>query len=85
MREWISISFSLIKLKMQKIFLEEYRNDSFKVSGCQAQVWLVPIYKEKILSFIMTQMHLFLKAWLLYYATYMEEEIQMKLKIQILD
>ena len=32
-------------------FPEEYRNDSFKVSGCQAQVWLVPIYKDNKLSF----------------------------------
>ncbi len=32
-------------------FPEEYRNDSFKVSGCQAQVWLVPIYSNKALSF----------------------------------
>ena len=32
-------------------FPEEYRNDSFKVSGCQAQVWLVPIYSNKTLSF----------------------------------
>ena len=27
-------------------FPEEYRQDSFKVDGCQAQVWLVP-YMEK--------------------------------------
>ena len=32
-------------------FPEEYRNESFKVSGCQAQVWLVPIHKENKLSF----------------------------------
>ncbi len=32
-------------------FPEEYRNDSFKVSGCQAQVWLVPIFKDSKLSF----------------------------------
>ncbi len=32
-------------------FPEEYRNDSFKVSGCQAQVWLVPIYENNKLSF----------------------------------
>ena len=32
-------------------FPEEYRNDSFKVTGCQAQVWLVPIYKNNKLSF----------------------------------
>ena len=41
-------------------FPEEYRNDSFKVSGCQAQVWLVPILK--IVSYLfMTQMPLFRK------------------------
>ena len=32
-------------------FPEEYRNDSFKVSGCQAQVWLVPNINEGKLSF----------------------------------
>ena len=32
-------------------FPEEYRNETFKVSGCQAQVWLVPIYKNNKLSF----------------------------------
>ncbi len=32
-------------------FPEEYRNDSFKVSGCQAQVWLVPNVHEGRLSF----------------------------------
>ena len=43
--------FLIDQAKNAKNFPEEYRNDSFKVSGCQAQVWLVPIYKEKILSF----------------------------------
>ena len=43
--------FLIDQAKNAKDFPEEYRNDSFKVSGCQAQVWLVPIYKEKILSF----------------------------------
>ncbi len=37
--------------KNAKSFPEEYRNDSFKVSGCQAQVWLVPIFENKKLSF----------------------------------
>ena len=37
--------------KNAKNFPEEYRNDSFKVSGCQAQVWLVPNENEGILSF----------------------------------
>ena len=34
-----------------KPFLEEYRQDGFKVSGCQAQVWLVPFLNDKLLSF----------------------------------
>ena len=34
-----------------KLFPEEYREDNFKVSGCQAQVWLVPFLKNKLLSF----------------------------------
>ena len=37
--------------KNAKIFPEEFRNDSFKVSGCQAQVWLVPQISEDKLSF----------------------------------
>ncbi len=32
-------------------FPEEYRNDTFKVSGCQAQVWLVPKFENNKLSF----------------------------------
>ena len=32
-------------------FPEEYRQDSFKVSGCQAQVWLVPFFKNKLIYF----------------------------------
>ena len=32
-------------------FPEEFRQDSFKVSGCQAQVWLVPLNNNKKLSF----------------------------------
>ena len=37
--------------KKAKKFPEEFRNDTFKVSGCQAQVWLVPKLKEDKLSF----------------------------------
>ena len=37
--------------KNAKIFPEEYRNDTFKVSGCQAQVWLVPKLIENKLTF----------------------------------
>ena len=43
--------FLIDQAKNAKNFPEEYRNDSFKVSGCQAQVWLVPQIKENILSF----------------------------------
>ena len=43
--------FLIDQAKNAKIFPEEYRNDSFKVSGCQAQVWLVPLLKENKLSF----------------------------------
>ena len=43
--------FLIDQAKKAKNFPEEYRNDSFKVSGCQAQVWLVPKLKENKLSF----------------------------------
>ena len=43
--------FLIDQAKNAKVFPEEYRNDSFKVSGCQAQVWLVPQLKENKLSF----------------------------------
>ena len=43
--------FLIDQSKNAKNFPEEYRNDSFKVSGCQAQVWLVPQLKENKLSF----------------------------------
>ena len=43
--------FLLDQGKKAKSFPEEYRQDSFKVSGCQAQVWLVPFLNEKLLSF----------------------------------
>ena len=32
-------------------FPEEFRENSFKVKGCQAQVWLVPYIKENLLYF----------------------------------
>ena len=38
--------YLLDQAKNAKAFPEEYRQDSFKVDGCQAQVWLVP-YLEK--------------------------------------
>ena len=43
--------FLIDQAKNTKTFPEEYRNDSFKVSGCQAQVWLVPKVGEGKLSF----------------------------------
>ena len=43
--------FLIDQAKNAKIFPEEYRNDSFKVSGCQAQVWLVPNISKGKLSF----------------------------------
>ena len=43
--------FLIDQAKNAKNFPEEFRNESFKVSGCQAQVWLVPQLKENKLSF----------------------------------
>ena len=37
--------------KKAKKFPEEFRNDTFKVSGCQAQVWLVPKIDDSKLYF----------------------------------
>ena len=43
--------FLIDQAKNAKIFPEEYRNETFMVSGCQAQVWLVPKLNEDKLSF----------------------------------
>tara|TARA_B100001057_G_C22416845_1_gene781931 strand:+ start:195 stop:614 length:420 start_codon:yes stop_codon:yes gene_type:complete len=43
--------FLIDQAKNAKSFPEEYRNESFKVSGCQAQVWLVPLNNNEKLSF----------------------------------
>ncbi len=43
--------FLIDQAKNAKHFPEEFRNETFKVSGCQAQVWLVPIHKNDKLSF----------------------------------
>ena len=43
--------FLIDQAKNAKVFPEEYRNETFKVSGCQAQVWLVPKLSEDKLSF----------------------------------
>tara|TARA_B100000989_G_scaffold139545_1_gene103802 strand:+ start:4546 stop:4965 length:420 start_codon:yes stop_codon:yes gene_type:complete len=37
--------------KYAKKFPEEFRSETFKVPGCQAQVWLVPFNDNKKLSF----------------------------------
>ena len=37
--------------KKSSPFPEDFRKDSFKVSGCQAQVWLVPYIKENLIFF----------------------------------
>lgn len=38
--------------KKAKIFPEEYRKEIFLVKGCQAQVWLVPKFKDGFLNFL---------------------------------
>ena len=43
--------FLLDQGKKSDFFPEEYRQDSFKVSGCQAQVWLVPYLKNNLIYF----------------------------------
>ena len=43
--------YLLDQAKNAKTFPEEFRQDSFKVDGCQAQVWLVPYIKEEKLCF----------------------------------
>ena len=43
--------FLLDQGKKSSLFPEEYRQDSFKVTGCQAQVWLVPFIKNNLLYF----------------------------------
>ena len=43
--------FLIDQAKNAKKFPEEFRDETFKVSGCQAQVWLVPNLNENILSF----------------------------------
>ena len=43
--------FLLDQAKKSQPFPEEFRKDNFKVQGCQAQVWLVPKFKDNLLSF----------------------------------
>ena len=43
--------YLLDQAKKAKKFPEEFRQDSFKVDGCQAQVWLVPFIEGEKLCF----------------------------------
>ena len=43
--------FLLDQGKKANLFPEEFRQETFKVSGCQAQVWLVPYIKESKIYF----------------------------------
>ena len=43
--------YLLDQAKNTKPFPEEFRKDTFKVDGCQAQVWLVPFVKNEKLYF----------------------------------
>ena len=43
--------FLLDQGKKSKPFPEEFRKENFKVSGCQAQVWLVPKFSNNLLDF----------------------------------
>ena len=43
--------FLLDQAKNAKSFPEEFRKNTFKVSGCQAQVWLVPYLEKDKLQF----------------------------------
>ena len=43
--------YLLDQAKNAEPFPEEFRKDSFKVDGCQAQVWLVPYVKDQKLCF----------------------------------
>ena len=43
--------YLLEQAKNAKKFPEEFRQETFKVNGCQAQVWLVPFIEEEKLFF----------------------------------
>ena len=43
--------FLLDQGKKAKLFPEEFRQENFKVKGCQSQVWVVPYLKDNLLSF----------------------------------
>ena len=44
--------YLLDQAKNAKKFPEEFRQENFKVDGCQAQVWLVPFMEEKISKYL---------------------------------
>ena len=43
--------FLLDQGKKSRPFPEEFRQENFKVKGCQSQVWVVPYLKDNLLSF----------------------------------
>ena len=43
--------FLLDQGKKSRPFPEEFRQENFKVKGCQSQVWVVPYLKGNLLSF----------------------------------
>ena len=43
--------FLLDQGRKAKPFPEEFRQESFKVKGCQSQVWVVPFIKNDLLAF----------------------------------
>ncbi len=43
--------FLLDQGKKAKVFLEEFRQENFKVKGCQSQVWVVPYMEKEMLNF----------------------------------
>ena len=43
--------FLLDQGKKAKVFPEEFRQDNFKVKGCQSQVWVVPYIENDLLCF----------------------------------
>ena len=73
--------FLIDQAKNAKDFPEEYRNESFKVSGCQAQVWLVPQLKENKLSFYYDSDAFISKGMVQFYVIFMVIGVHLKLKI----
>jgi len=65
--------FLLDQGKKSTLFPEEYRQDSFKVSGCQAQVWLVPYIKENLMYFHSDSDAFISKGMITFYVIFMED------------